>query len=109
VYPVVLRCTRREEDDRDNTKRRILAQPAAKIESIATRNHNIEQEERGRLSLCIAKYLVDRQIGADSETSAFQVVLDQPGDIGIVFQHKNRLTHFVNLDRTSDIVTVRLA
>jgi len=37
------------------------------------------------------------------------MILHQAGDIRIIFQHKNRLTQFVDLDRTRNMINVRLA
>ncbi len=73
-------------------RRGVLAKPAAEVETIAAGNHDVEQKERRRLPFGIGKYLIDRQIGANSKSSAFQMVLHQPGDIRIIFQHKDRLT-----------------
>ena len=37
------------------------------------------------------------------------MVLHQARDIRIIFQHKNRLTQFRTLDRTRNLINVRLA
>jgi hypothetical protein len=35
----------------------ILAQPAAEVETVAAGNHDVQQKQRGRLPLGVAKYL----------------------------------------------------
>jgi hypothetical protein len=95
VDTVVLGRARREEDNWNDAQGRILAQSPAKIQTIPTWHHNIQEKECGRLPLGVAKYLIDSKIRANCEPSTFQVVLHQAGDIRIIFQHKNRLTHFV--------------
>src|SRR5207302_5358217 len=85
------------------------SKPAAKIQTVAARDHDVEQEERGWLPLGIAKYLVDSKIWTDSKTCTFKMILHQAGDIRVVFQHKNRLTQFVNLASNMHMINVRLA
>ena len=97
-HAVVFRGASGQEDDGHNAQRRVLTQATAEIKAIAAGNHNIQQEKSGRLPLGIGKNLTDRQIRANGETGAFQVILDQPGDIWIIFQHENRLTQCLNLD-----------
>jgi hypothetical protein len=62
-----------------------------------------------RLPFGVGKYLIDSEIGLNCKTGALQVVLHQAGDIRIIFQHKNRLTQFVDLGRTRNMINVRLA
>ena len=64
------------------------------VEAVASGNHDIQQKQRRGLALGIGKYLIDRQIGPDSKTRAFKMVLHQARNICIIFQHKNRLTQF---------------
>jgi len=53
--------------------------------------------------------LTDSEIWANREPGTLQMVLHEAGDVRIVFQHKNRLTQFVNLGRTRDMINLRLA
>ena len=110
MHAVVFRSASCQEDDGYDAQRGVLAQPAAEVKAIAARHHDIQQKQRRRLPLGIGKNLTDRQIGANGKTGALQVVLDQPGDIRVVFQHKNRLTQFVNLDLATQLLPfIRLA
>jgi len=67
VDAVVLRRACGEEDDRNDAERGVQAEPAAEIEAITARHHDVEQEECGRLSFSITKYLIDSQIRADNK------------------------------------------
>jgi hypothetical protein len=109
VDAIVLCGARGEKDDGNYAERGVETESATEIQTVSARHHNIQKEQGGRLSLCIPKYLVDSEIRADSKTCAFKVVLDQARDIRIVFQHKNRLTQFVDLGRTRIMINVRLA
>ena len=93
---IILRCSGRQEDDRHYAQRRVLPQSAAKVQAIPAGHHDIQQKQRRGLPFGVGKYLTDRQIRAYCEPGAFQVVLHQPGDIGIVFQQKNRLTQVLD-------------
>ncbi len=94
---IVLRGTGRQEDDGHDAEERVLAKPPAEIEAISAGNHDVEQEEGGRLPFCVGEDLVDGQVWADGKPRTFKVVLHQPGDVGVIFQHKDRLTQCLNL------------
>ena len=93
--PVVFRGARRQEDDRDGAQRGVLAQPAAKVQPVSARDHDVQQKKCGRLALGVRDQLGGREIGADGETGALQVILDKPRDVDLILQHNDRLTQAV--------------
>jgi hypothetical protein len=72
-----------------------LTQSSAQVKTVSSGHHDVQQEEGRGLPFSIGKYLINSEIGANGEASALQVVLHQAGDIRIIFQYNNRLTHFV--------------
>src|SRR5580704_16513701 len=98
MHAIIFSSASGQKDDGDNAQGRILTQTATEIKPITPWNHDVQQKQRWGLPLGIGKNLTYRQIGADGKSCGFQVILNQPGDIWIVFQHENRLTQCLNLD-----------
>ena len=61
-------------------------------EAVASRNHDVQQKNGRRLLLGIGDDTADRHVRPDFKAGSLQVVLDQAGDIRVVFKQENRLT-----------------
>src|SRR5271157_121916 len=68
----------RQKDDRNHVERGSLANAPAKLEAIASGNHDVQQKQRRRLLFRFRDYARCRREGADEVTSAFQVMANQP-------------------------------
>ena len=64
----------------------------AHFEAVAARNHDVQEEEGGGLSLGIRNEIGGSGEAADGESGGFQLVLNQSGDIGVVFKNEYGLT-----------------
>jgi len=69
----------------------VAAQTAADIEAIAARHHDVQQKQRGRLALGVRNHVGGGVKKPRGKPSGFQVMLYQPRNISVVFQHKNGL------------------
>ncbi len=77
----------------------MAAQPAADIQAVAARNHDVKQEKRGRLPLGVGNQIGGSQIRPDGKPCRFQVMLHKARNISVVFQHKYGLAQPVCLAR----------
>jgi hypothetical protein len=73
----------------------ISAQTAANVEAVSAGHHDVEKEESGRLAFSVGDNVCGGVKQAHIEASCFQVMLHQPRDIGVVFQHKYSLAQTV--------------
>ena len=70
-----------------------LADRAADLQAVFAGNHNVEDEERGALPFGIGKDVRAGGIHAHSEAFVFEVMADQSGNVGIVFDDEKTWFH----------------
>jgi hypothetical protein len=70
-----------------------LAHDAAQFETVFAGDHDIENEQRGPLPLGIAENVGAGGINTHCEAVVFQVVADETGNVGIVFDDKDAGFH----------------
>jgi len=92
----------RQENYRHGGEALSLADVAAKFETVFAGNHDVEHEERGTLALGVGDHSGTVGIDADRKTFVFQVMANEAGNVGIVFDDEDAWFHGL-------IVTNRLA
>ena len=70
-----------------------LADGAAEFEPVFAGNHNVENEERGTLSLSVGQYRGTCGIDAHAKVVIFEVVADQAGNVGVVLYNEDAWLH----------------
>ena len=88
---VVFSSTGGDEDDGDGAEGGVIAQAAADVEAVSPGNHDVEQEEGGRLALGVGDEACGGGVDAGRKAGGFQVMLDQARDIGVILKHKDGL------------------
>ncbi len=66
---------------------------AAQLQAVSTGHHDIQDEECWPALLCLGNHARAGIERAHSKAGLFQVVLDQPRDIGVVFDENNVRFH----------------
>ena len=97
VNPVAFTCQCGQKDHRDHAEGGIGAQTAAQIQPISTGHHDVQQEERRDGQLCRRQHLTGVCKRLHGVACVLQVVTDQLGDVRIVFQQEDGLTHVQQL------------
>ena len=69
----------------------MIAQPAADIQPIAARNHDIQQKQCRSLPLRIRNKVGRSMEDAGSKTRRLQMMLNETGNIRVILKHKNNL------------------
>ena len=82
-------AARRQHDDRDRRGRRIGAQRLADPQAVQPRQHQIEDDEIDRLAPQPRQHVAARRRRLDRVPRACQVMRDQLGDVGVVFDDEN--------------------
>ena len=84
-----------EKDDGNGGKPVMTAQAAAYVEPVSAGDHDVEKKEGRRLTFGVGNYVGGGMKQAHIETGCFQMMLHQPRDVGVVFQHKYGLAQTV--------------
>ena len=82
-----------QENNRHGRESLSLADGAAQFETVLARDHDIEHEERWTLALCVGDYGRTSGINAHSKTFVLQVMANEAGNIGIVFDDEDAWFH----------------
>jgi hypothetical protein len=82
-----------EKNHRHRSETGSLADSAAEFESVFARDHDVEHEERGTLAFGIGNNIGPAGIDANGKTIVLQVVANEAGDIGIVFNDEDAGFH----------------
>ena len=90
-HTIVLSGPGRHEDDRDAAEPRVSPQLSADLQAVPPGNHDVQQEECGGLAFGVRNQIGRRGKGAYRVARAFQLMLHQARDIGIVFENENGL------------------
>ena len=69
----------------------MAAQPAAQIQPIPTRYHDVQKKKRRWLALRIRDYIRRRMVDAGHKPGPLQMMLHQPRNINVVFKYKDVL------------------
>jgi hypothetical protein len=67
------------------------AELATDLDTIAAGNHDVQEEERRGLAFGVGDEIGGSGEAANGKARGFKLVLDQPGDVGIVFENENGL------------------
>jgi hypothetical protein len=70
-----------------------LANGAAQLETVFAGDHDVENEECGTLALGVGDHVGADGVDADGKTVIFQMVANQAGNIGIVFNDEDGWLH----------------
>jgi hypothetical protein len=70
-----------------------LADGVAEFETIFAGDHDIKQEERGTLALSVGDYVGAGGIDAHGKAIVLQVMANEAGNIGIVFDDEDARFH----------------
>ena len=70
-----------------------LANGAADFQTVFAGNHDVEHEERGALAFGVGEHVGARGIHAHDEPFVFQVMADEAGNVGIVFDDEQAWFH----------------
>jgi hypothetical protein len=72
-------------------------QPAAYIEAIPAWNHDVEQKKSRRLALGVGNQIAGSAINPDIEACCLEMVVDQSGDVSVIFQEEYALAQMLLL------------
>jgi hypothetical protein len=81
-----------KKDDRDCRKRRVATEPAAYIQTIAARNHDIQQKQGWSLTFRIGNKVGWSVKDAGRKPSRLKMMLNEAGNVRVVLEYKNCLT-----------------
>ena len=70
-----------------------MADGAAEFESVFAGDHNVEYEQRRALALGIAENIGAGRVDADGEAVVFQVMANEAGNVGVVFDDEDGWFH----------------
>jgi len=82
-----------QENDGNGGEAGSLANGAAEFESVFAGNHDVENEEGRALAFGVGDHVGADGVDADGEAVILQVVADEAGDIGIVFDNEDGGLH----------------
>ena len=88
LVEAVLTRPRRKKNDRHRTQRGMTPQTPAYIQPVAPRNHDVQQKQGRSLPLRIRNNVCRIPIHPHSKSGRFQMMLHQPRNVRVVFQHK---------------------
>jgi len=78
---------------RDRRQAGSLANGATYFQAVFARYHNVENEECGTLALSVGQYVGSGGINANGEAFVFEMMADQAGNVGIVFDDEKTWFH----------------
>ena len=87
-----------QENYRDRGEPGRLADGAADFQAVFAGNHDVEDEERGALALGVGEDVGAGGIDAHSEAFVFEMMADEAGNIGIVFDDEDAWFHGIIVD-----------
>src|SRR5262249_37983312 len=85
---IIFTSARGDKDDGHAAEPGMRAKSAADLEAVATGNHDVEEEERGGLAFGVGNEIGGSGEAANRKACGFQLVLDQPRDVWIVFENE---------------------